>query len=304
MPKVIYIIGSGRNGSTLLSRLMGQVPGCWAVGEIRSIWTRMMDDNYCGCGEPFSHCAFWSRVVERAFQDEPGFDAARVRQLALRLDRIRRLPTVMRTDGPAELAELRRLIARLYRAVAAESGCSVVVDSSKTFGHLAILQGIPELAITPVHLLRDPRGVAYSWAKSKTRPDHHHGAEYMPRYSPTRTAVMGYLNLLAEVVPASRPLTIRYEDLVESPRPVLESILDAAGVRPTPRLDFLHGHTAELRPVHTVAGNPSRMASGPTELKLDEEWRRSMKTSERVAVTCLSAPLLLRYGYWRRRPSG
>jgi hypothetical protein len=300
MPKVIYIIGSGRNGSTLLSRLMGQVPDCWAVGEIRSIWTRLIDDNYCGCGEPFSNCPFWSRVVDRAFGDEPGFDAARVRELALRLDRIRRLPTVMRPDGPAELAELRRLMAKLYCAVADESGCSVIVDSSKTFGHLAILQGIPELEITPVHLLRDPRGVAYSWAKTKARPDHHSGADTMPRYSPTRTAMMGYLNLLADFVPASKPLTVRYEDLVATPRPVLESILDAAGVRPAPPLDFLHGRTAELRPVHTVAGNPSRMATGPTELRLDEEWRRSMKASERVAVTCLSAPLLVRYGYWRR----
>ena len=300
MPKVVYIIGSGRNGSTLLSRLMGQVPGCWAVGEIRSIWTRLIDDNYCGCGEPFSHCPFWSRVVERAFGDEPSFDAAHVRELALRLDRIRRLPTVMHDRGRGELLELRRLLAQLYLAVEEESGCSVIVDSSKTFGHLAILQGIDDLEITPVHLLRDPRGVAYSWAKTKSRPDHHRGAETMPRYNPAWTAVMGYTNLLADVVPRKKPLTLRYEDLVESPEAALQSILAAAGVQPAPPLDFLRGHTADLRPVHTVAGNPSRMATGPTELRLDEEWRRAMKPHERVAVTCLSAPLLLRYGYWRR----
>jgi len=206
----------------------------------------------------------------------------------------------MRSEGPDDLQRFRRLLSRLYEAVAAESGCDVIVDSSKAFGYLAILQGIPELEITPVHLLRDPRGVAYSWARKKARPDHHHGPAYMPRYSPAKTAMMGYLNLLADVVPSSKPLALRYEDLVASPRPVLESILEAVGEPPVESLDFLDGHTAELHPVHSVAGNPSRMISGPVEITLDEEWRRSMKASQRLTVTCLSAPLLLRYGYWRR----
>lgn len=300
MPKVIYIIGSGRNGSTLLSRLLGQVPGCCSVGEIRSIWTRLIDDNYCGCGQRFSECPFWARVVQRAFGDETGFDAARVRETALRLDRIRRLPTVMRATGPEELEGLRALVSRLYEAVAAESECEVIVDSSKTFGHLAILQGIPGFEIIPVHLVRDPRGVAYSWARKTAREDHRHGASHMRRYSPARTAMMWYLNLLADVVPSSRPLAVRYEDLVESPQHVLESILAAAGQPEHRSFPFLDGHTATLKQVHSVAGNPSRMTTGPVEIALDEEWRRSMKASQRLTVTCLSAPLLVRYGYWRR----
>jgi hypothetical protein len=299
MPKVIYIIGSGRNGSTLLSQLLGQVPGCCAVGEIRSIWTRLIDGNYCGCGRPFTQCPFWSRVVERAFGDEPGFEPSEVRTMANELDRIRRLPTVMRSIGPDDLVRLRKLVSRLYDAVAAESGCNVIVDSSKTYGHLAILQGIPGLEITPVHLVRDPRGVAYSWARKKARPDHHREGAYMRRYSPARTAVAWYLNLLADVVPSSKPLAVRYEDLVSEPRRVLESILDAAGEPTHESFAFLDGHTAELKPVHSVAGNPSRMTTGPIEIALDEEWRRSMKTSQRLTVTCLSAPLLVRYGYWR-----
>jgi hypothetical protein len=300
MPKVIYIIGSGRNGSTLLSRLLGQVRGYCSVGEIRSIWTRLIDDNYCGCGEPFSRCPFWSRVVERAFGDEAGFEPGEVRAMALRLDRIRRLPTVMRSTGPEDLERLRKLVWQLYEAVAAESDCEVVVDSSKTFGHLAILQGIPGVEIIPVHLVRDPRGVAYSWARKKARSDHRGGEAYMRRYSPARTAMMWYLNLLADVVPSSKPLAVRYEDLAEAPQRVLESILEATGKPGNESLAFLDGHIADLQPVHSVAGNPSRMTTGPVEIALDEEWRRSMKTSQRLTVTCLCAPLLLRYGYWRR----
>jgi hypothetical protein len=238
-------------------------------------------------------------VVERAFGDETGFEPAEVRALALRLDRIRRLPTTMRATGPKDVERLRRLLSQLYEAVAVESECEVIVDSSQSFGHLAILQGIPGVEIMPVHLIRDPRGVAYSWARKKARPDHRRGAAYMRRYSPARTAMMWYLNLLADVVPRSKPLAIRYEDLAESPQRGLESILEAAGKPANQSLAFLDGHTADLAPVHSVAGNPTRMTTGPVEIALDEEWRRSMKTSQRLTVTCLSAPLLLRYGYWR-----
>jgi hypothetical protein len=108
----------------------------------------------------------------------------------------------------------------------------------------------------------------------------------------------GYIDILADVVPRSRPLLVRYEDLVASPRHTLEAILDAAGESGNASFDFLDAKSAHLEPVHSVAGNPSRMTTGRIEISLDEAWRRSMKTSHRLAVTCLSAPLLVRYGYW------
>lgn len=301
MPKVIYIMGSGRSGSTLLSQLLGQVPVCCAVGEIRSIWTRLLDDGYCGCGERFSACPFWSRVAERAFggrQRERNYEY--VRGQALRLDRIRRLPTLMKPTEPSDLAQLRRLLSRLYESVAAESDCRVIVDSSKTYGHLAILQRIPGLDIKPVHLVRDPRGVAYSWARKKTRSDQRGEQAYMRRYNPLRTTITRYLDVLADVVPRSRPLRVRYEDLIASPRRTLEAILESAGESGYESFDFLDEKSAHLKPVHSVAGNPGRMTTGRIEISLDETWRRSMKKSHRLAVSCLAAPLLVRYGYWRR----
>jgi len=40
-----------------------------------------------------------------------------------------------------------------------------------------------------------------------------------------------------------------------------------------------------------------RLRTGPQNIRLDEEWRRSMRPSSKLKVTALSLPGLLRYGY-------
>ena len=59
--KVLYIAGVGRSGSTLLERMLGAVPGSVNTGELNAIFSRVASqDQRCGCGEPFSACAFWA----------------------------------------------------------------------------------------------------------------------------------------------------------------------------------------------------------------------------------------------------
>ena len=54
--------------------LLGGLPGCTAVGELRHIWERgVLGNRLCGCGEPFHECPFWSAVGREAFG---GWDAA------------------------------------------------------------------------------------------------------------------------------------------------------------------------------------------------------------------------------------
>ena len=36
--RVLYLGGSGRSGTTLIARVIGQLPGHVAIGEVREIW--------------------------------------------------------------------------------------------------------------------------------------------------------------------------------------------------------------------------------------------------------------------------
>src|SRR2546430_13569347 len=82
--RVLYIGGLGRSGTTLLERLLGELPGACALGEVVHLWQRdVIDNERCACGRPFSACEFWRAVGERAF-DGGGWstvDASRLVQL-------------------------------------------------------------------------------------------------------------------------------------------------------------------------------------------------------------------------------
>ena len=85
---VLFIAGWGRSGSTLLDRMLGQVPGVFSAGELRDIWERgVREDRLCGCGQPFRECAVWRKVGEVAFGGWDALDLAEVQALRRRLDR-------------------------------------------------------------------------------------------------------------------------------------------------------------------------------------------------------------------------
>jgi hypothetical protein len=47
---------------------------------------------------------------------------------------------------------------------------------------------------------------------------------------------------------------------------------------------------------HGLSGNPSRFTGGEIALRADEKWRTSMSRRDRLIVTAIGLPLMLRYG--------
>src|SRR4029078_5765586 len=84
--RVLFIAGWGRSGSTLLDRILGQVPGVFSAGELRHIWQRGVgEDRLCGCGEPFASCSVWRKVSEISFGGWEELDLDEVQSLRGRL---------------------------------------------------------------------------------------------------------------------------------------------------------------------------------------------------------------------------
>src|SRR5262245_21456879 len=124
--KVLYIVGVGRSGSTLLERMLGAVPGSVNAGELNAIFSRVAtEDQRCGCGEPFSACPFWTAVGEHAYGGWAEV-TPRMTQLQPRVVRQRHVPLLATGRGDAtfrrELDEYLDTYRRLYDAVAAVSG--------------------------------------------------------------------------------------------------------------------------------------------------------------------------------------
>jgi hypothetical protein len=303
--RVLYIGGLGRSGTTLIERLLGELPGMCALGEVVHLWQRdIRDDERCGCGAAFSACDFWDAVGERAFGGWHQVDVYRVLALRETVERTRHIPRLAAARLPEDHVELIEEYAgyysAIYEAAAMVSGAGVVIDSSKHSALAHCLRWSPGLDLRVVHVVRDARGVAYSWTKTVVRPEAGGGSE-MTRYSPARSAMLWNAHNAAFGLLARRGVPVRrvrYEQFLADPRRGLRELAGFAGLDvSTADLDFVTEEHAELKPVHSAAGNPMRFTVGQVPLRRDDTWRSALPPTQRRLVGAVCAPLLRAYGY-------
>ena len=306
--KVLFISGWGRSGSTLLDNMLGQLDQFVSVGELRYVWDRGLQENRrCGCGAAFRDCTFWQDVFQDAFGGFDRVEAGEMLKVRDRYDHARML-LLHRSMRSSQIERYQSNLVKLYCSISAVSGARVVVDSSKTPSHGRILQGCPELDVHVVHLVRDSRGVAYSWQRKRLARDR--DGDYLTQYAPARSALLwDGMNVAAEMLRTTNParyLRIHYEDLVTAPRATFKAVLLLLG-EDGAQLPFIKDGTITLEPVHGFAGNPSRFDRGLVELRPDDEWQSKLNRAQSLIVTAITGPLLVRYGYpvvffkWRRR---
>ena len=299
--RVLFLGGLGRSGTTLVERLLGELPGVRALGEVVHLWQRdIVDDERCGCGERFSACTFWAAVGERAFGGWENVDVARVHALQAAVERTRHIPRLAGTRPPADVARYAEFYTRVYDAAAAVSGCEVLVDSSKHSALAHCLRWASDLDLRVVHVVRDARGVAYSWTKTVTRPEADNSDE-MTRYTPGHSALLWTAHNAAFGLLARRGVPVqrlRYEQFLAEPRQALTELAAFAGLQVTePDLAFLGDGHADLTRGHSAAGNPMRFTVGRIRLRRDDAWVSALPPRQRALVGTVCAPMLRAYGY-------
>jgi Sulfotransferase family len=316
--KVLYIGGFGRSGSTLVERILGQLPGFCSSGEVVFIWQRgLIDGQLCGCGVPVPECEFWSRVGKTAFGGWDQIDAHEMLALQKRVDRNRYIPSMvapkLRPAAQADLDRYTDVLSKLYRAIGEVAGARVVIDASKHASTAFLLRRVPGIDLRVVHLVRDSRGVAYSWTKEVKKPEVTGDDAFMPQYSPSSSGRQWVAyNLMFDALglldargfggtPRKASMLLRYEALMAEPRQGLERILAHVDEPVTAgSFDFLGDGWVDLGCDHTVAGNPMRFHQGRLDLRLDQAWTTKLPERDRKVVTAITWPLQLRYGYSKR----
>lgn len=301
---VVYIAGDGRSGSTLLSRLLNELPGWLAIGEVRYLWERgLQQDRACECGRPFSRCPLWSEVEAdlraRGLLDPR--DAAEAERRLLRLRRVHGAVRGVADPGTwaGEVGEYVDQVAAVYESVQRISGAKVLVDSSKLAQYGQVLRATDDVRLRVLHLVRDPRATVHSWRRAKPLEAHAPRA-VMPQRSLLRSVgVWTASNVLTERLLTERVAhshRMRYEDLVRAPVETLRSAMDALGLEVQVPAALAEPEL-HLQPGHGLAGNPDRLRAGPVVLRLDDAWRREMPRRDAALIGGLTSRLRERYGF-------
>ena len=297
-PRVLFIAGWGRSGTTIIDNVLNAHPGVFSAGELHYLWERgLIYGRKCGCGEPVAACRTWQDILDVAYGGHPPHPRA-VYRLQREVIRVRRTHRLWLRPLPAAAQEYAEVLAPLYPAVAEVTGARVVVDSSKVPAAAALLRHVSGIDPWLLHVVRDPRAVANSWRRPTAKLD---GSPTVMTPQSPRLSTARWLgwNAYIEATAAGygeHGLRMRYEDFAADPRTEIARVLAAVGI-PAGSGPFLDGHTAVLKPNHTVSGNPSRFRVGPVPIRPDEGWRTGLPASSRRLVTALAMPMLLRYGY-------
>jgi hypothetical protein len=302
--KVLFIGGLGRSGSTLLDRMLAQIPGFAGTGETVHLWRGLLEGELCGCEQAYIDCPFWQDVAAHAFGSWDAVDPAGVLMLQRQVDRNRYIPLMVgRRVAPGyqrNLLKFSEYVGRLYAGIQAVSGARVLVDSAKHSSYAFVLRRVPYIDLRLLHLVRDSRGVAYSWTKQMKKSSHA-GAAPMQQYHPGRigTRWLAYNLLFHGLASLDVPrLFVQYESLIDAPRETVSRIMDFAGEKAEGNdLDFIGDRTVHLHMTHTVDGNPMRFYTGALPLQRDDAWKQAMARRHQALVSLETWPLMAHYGY-------
>ena len=197
--------------------------------------------------------------------------------------------------GSAE-AEYAALLGRMYAAFAEATDSRVVVDGSKqpADAYLAAKSGAD---VYIVHLVRDPRGVAYSLTRRTAKPDGTH-----PRQTVKAALLWIGRNLAAtairNAVPRDHLMVLNYEELMADPEAALRRIVSFVGESAEP-VAITNGQV-QLPTAHT-ATNRGRSVAERSVLEPDRAWTTKLGDGDYRIATAMTAPMRWRFGYRARR---
>jgi hypothetical protein len=304
MTNLVYIMGHGYSGSTLLTFLLGSHPQIATIGELGIAPLAKNgtspEDFLCSCRTPIRSCGFWQRVAREMKERGYAFDVwdadlefrapgggisdvlLRAVQRGPLLESARSIGLAVVPPARHRLADLLSRIEALAEITSGIKGCNTFLDSSKRPERAVYMRRIKSFDMKVIHLVRDGRAVSWSSMKNlgigpEAAADSwladNHGAEKARRY-----------------FSKDRWMTLRHEDVCADPRGTLAKVYGFIGV---PAKNGVHDFRAYE---HHIIGNRMRLSS-TSEIRLDESWKTALAPGQMSLIDRKVAPLNERYGY-------
>ena len=299
--KVIHFIGSGRSGTTLLNILLDNHPSITGVGELsyitRHIWPEL---GYCGCGKRIDNCEIWKDIYKRWIDESHNNMLEEHISLQNDFERYRQIKRLIWKCN-WETREFRKYSdyqTKLYRAILDVNNGSIIADASKHPLRVWSLSHIPEIDLRVIHVIRDPRGVAWSRKKSYDK-DPKSGLGWNVYSQPVWQSALRwiFINLLSDYVSnrVNKVIKLRYEDLIQNPFDTLLRIGEFVGLR-FQNMAHKISSGESITVGHIAAGNRLRMEKHIV-LRRDSNWKTNMSGDEKKMVWRITNWLMKKYGY-------
>ncbi len=155
-PKVIYIAGYGRSGSTILDILLSQEQHVFGAGELFFLFQDWNEPNrHCSCGERYPDCPFWGELSDLMDIEMSAKIMKATEQASQQKDIVEGLLPHGQRRKYEEIQH------QLFSYIQLKASCEFIVDSSKTKPEMAArplaISRLTQIPLSVVHLVRDGR---------------------------------------------------------------------------------------------------------------------------------------------------
>lgn len=290
-PRLVYIVGVGPNGSTLLGRLLGRHPSAVSVGDLLQLPELAATGGVCGCGRLVSECDdFWVPVLAAAFPGQRLADLADVRES---IDSARgqrqtlRTLRGFRTGGSADDAAA--YLVRAVEAVGKVAGATHVIDASKELTPFVSLIRSGEVDVKVIHLVRDPRAIVSSRLRRERR------SAFSPSTVATAVSTAAWWEL-ADLAAANvhrlggfEIHEMLFENLLERPEETLEAACEFIGFESDDFGSVVNDRWMTLDRDHVLGSDDVPFETGSVPLPRAGRWRHEMGPASARFVSTLTS---------------
>ncbi len=302
MCRIVYIVGRGHSGTTILDCILDNINNVKGCGELAVGLKRIPDltDNI-----DKETVRFWEKVKNTAERRGGNLEWDSIVNSQYRQARITTIVwTALSNKEHDDVEKLKQSIEVIYKSVEEISGSKKIIDSSKEVSRaLFMLKHIKKTKV--IHVVRRPCDVVASHFK---RVRHRHGFRFMRRNYQSRIfepifvimAAVSWLvgNILCELLKIKyddKIITVKYEELCKNPKHVLERICSHLNLNSETLVSKIKKDN-DLQIGNQISGN-NMLGERKFKLKKSKGGRKKMHWFYFAACKIITYPLSKYYGY-------
>lgn len=277
---IIYLIGTGRSGTTILSTILGNHPDIQTVGEINLFYKEICQKR--------KYSKIWNCVFSKINKQTVQYDKAH--SYIYKKERHFQSLKYGTKFFYREDKKYKEYTENVIHAISTCTNKQYLLDSSKYVARGILLKKTVPNRIKYINLVRDPRGLIHSFNKK------------VQTSSPPLKTIIYYwiINLLVLyakhlVLGKKQVLTVRYEDLISNTRKCLLKIENHLDISMKTVADGIEMNDPFDVP-DIIGGNRIKQKI-TIKLKPDLEWKKVMPRHKQWLYYFLTLPLNLIFRY-------
>jgi hypothetical protein len=267
--------------------LLNVHPGISTIGELKATSMGPISEYQCSCGAQFEQCQFWGEVKEAMHSkgspldfDDFGthfksknylFNKILRAQIKNRLfEMIRRWVIFAIPSLKQEYRDILEINKSLIEIISNKQQGSIFVDGSKDAIRLLYMHESDEWEIYVIKLVRDGRAQANS-ARNKVEEN----IDYKVAVREWKSTIL-QMDEVCSYIPASRVLSVKYEDLCENPNDIMNKVFNFVGIE---KIDQDWSDVVIDSGNQHIIGNNMRKKQS-IKIKLDTKWKQKVSDKE------------------------